>query len=60
MAKILIADDDPRLLKMLARTLKVESPFDYAANSRVIVVTDVAKDDPRQTAAAALYLLRRD
>jgi ATP-dependent DNA helicase DinG len=35
-----------------ARTLKVESPFDYAANSRVIVVQDVAKDDPRQTAAA--------
>jgi len=34
------------------RTLKVDSPFDYAANSRVIVVTDVAKDDPRQTAAA--------
>ena len=34
------------------RTLKVESPFDYAANSRVIVVTDVSKDDPRQTAAA--------
>jgi ATP-dependent DNA helicase DinG len=34
------------------RTLKVESPFDYEANSRVIVVTDVAKDDPRQTAAA--------
>ena len=35
-----------------ARTLKVESPFDYASNSRVIVVGDVAKDDPRQTAAA--------
>ena len=35
-----------------ARTLKLDSPFDYAANSRVIVVTDVAKDDPRQTAAA--------
>ena len=35
-----------------ARTLKVESPFDYAENSRVIVVTDVAKGDPRQTAAA--------
>ncbi len=34
------------------RTLKVESPFDYAAHSRVIVVTDVGKDDPRQTAAA--------
>jgi ATP-dependent DNA helicase DinG len=35
-----------------ARTLKVESPFDYGANSRVIVVGDVVKDDPRQTAAA--------
>jgi ATP-dependent DNA helicase DinG len=34
------------------RTLKVESPFDYAANSRVIVVNDVARDDPRQIAAA--------
>ena len=34
------------------RTLKVGSPFDYAAHSRVIVVTDVGKDDPRQTAAA--------
>ena len=34
------------------RTLKVESPFDYAANSRVIVVNDLVKDDPRQTAAA--------
>ena len=34
------------------RTLKVESPFDYASNSRVIVVNDVSKDDPRQTAAA--------
>lgn len=35
-----------------ARTLKVDSPFDYAANCRVIVVTDVARDDPRHTAAA--------
>ncbi|MBA4803587.1 MAG: ATP-dependent DNA helicase [Brevundimonas sp.] len=35
-----------------ARTLKVESPFDYAAHSRVIVVNDLIKDDPRQTAAA--------
>ena len=34
------------------RTLKVESPFDYASNSRVIVVNDLVKDDPRQTAAA--------
>lgn len=35
-----------------ARTLKVESPFDYAANARVIVVNDLVKDDARQTAAA--------
>ncbi|MNJ42232.1 bifunctional ATP-dependent DNA helicase/DNA polymerase III subunit epsilon [compost metagenome] len=35
-----------------ARTLKVDSPFDYAANSRVIVVNDLVKDDPRQIAAA--------
>lgn len=35
-----------------ARVLKVESPFDYAANARVIVVNDLAKDDLRQTAAA--------
>jgi ATP-dependent DNA helicase DinG len=34
------------------RTLKLDSPFDYAANSRVIVVNDLGKDDPRQTAAA--------
>ncbi|PZO05246.1 MAG: ATP-dependent DNA helicase [Alphaproteobacteria bacterium] len=35
-----------------ARTLKVESPFDYATNTRVIVVNDLVKDDARQTAAA--------
>lgn len=35
-----------------ARTLKVDSPFDYATNSRVIVVNDLVKDDPRQIAAA--------
>ncbi|MGQ2990556.1 MAG: ATP-dependent DNA helicase [Brevundimonas sp.] len=35
-----------------ARTLKVESPFDYAANTRIIVVNDLTKDDLRQTAAA--------
>lgn len=34
------------------KTLKVASPFDYAANSRAFVVTDVGKDDPRQIAAA--------
>ncbi|RAK57895.1 ATP-dependent DNA helicase [Phenylobacterium deserti] len=34
------------------KTLRLSSPFDYAANSRVFVVTDVGKDDPRQIAAA--------
>jgi ATP-dependent DNA helicase DinG len=34
------------------KTLKLASPFDYAANSRALVVTDVGKDDPRQVAAA--------
>ncbi|MFZ5670809.1 MAG: ATP-dependent DNA helicase [Pseudomonadota bacterium] len=33
-------------------TLRLASPFDYAANSRVFVVTDVGRDDPRQVAAA--------
>ena len=34
------------------RTMKVDSPFDYANHSRVIVVNDIMKDDPRQIAAA--------
>ncbi len=34
------------------KTLRLASPFDYARNARVIVVTDVGKDDPRQVAAA--------
>ncbi len=34
------------------KTLKLASPFDYAANSRAFVVTDVGRDDPRQVAAA--------
>src|ERR1700750_12862 len=33
-------------------TLKLPSPFDYAAQARCYVVTDVGKDDPRQVAAA--------
>ena len=32
--------------------LKLHSPFDYAANSRCFVVTDVNRDDPRQVSAA--------
>lgn len=34
------------------KTLKLASPFDYAAQSRAFVVTDVSRDDPRQVAAA--------
>jgi ATP-dependent DNA helicase DinG len=34
------------------KTLKLASPFDYAANAKAFVVTDVARDDPRQTSAA--------
>jgi ATP-dependent DNA helicase DinG len=34
------------------RTLRLASPFDYGANARALVITDVARDDPRQIAAA--------
>ncbi|MFI4975965.1 MAG: ATP-dependent DNA helicase [Caulobacterales bacterium] len=34
------------------KTLKLSSPFDYEANARALVVTDVGRDDPRQVAAA--------
>ncbi len=34
------------------KTLRLASPFDYAANARVFVVNDVGRDDPRQVAAA--------
>ncbi len=34
------------------KTLKLASPFDYAAHARCLVVTDVSKDDARQVAAA--------
>jgi len=34
------------------KTLKLASPFDYAAQARAFVVTDVGRDDPRQVAAA--------
>jgi ATP-dependent DNA helicase DinG len=43
------------------RTLRLASPFDYARQARAIVVTDVAKDEPRRTAAAlrSLFLASR-
>jgi len=34
------------------KTLRLASPFDYGANARAFVVTDVGRDDPRQVAAA--------
>ncbi|HEY3800702.1 MAG TPA: ATP-dependent DNA helicase [Caulobacteraceae bacterium] len=34
------------------KTLRLASPFDYGSNARAIVVTDVARDDARQVAAA--------
>ncbi|MHB8530381.1 MAG: ATP-dependent DNA helicase, partial [Caulobacteraceae bacterium] len=34
------------------KTLRLASPFDYAANARAMVVTDVRREDPRQVAAA--------
>ncbi|MDO1557904.1 ATP-dependent DNA helicase [Brevundimonas sp. 2R-24] len=34
------------------REIRLASPFDYAANARVIVVNDLVRDDPRQIAAA--------
>lgn len=35
-----------------ARTLRLASPFDYGANARALVVTDIVRDDARQVAAA--------
>jgi len=34
------------------KLLRVASPFDYVANSRVLVVTDVKRDDVRQVSSA--------
>jgi ATP-dependent DNA helicase DinG len=34
------------------KTLRLTSPFDYAAHTRAFVVTDVNREDPRQVAAA--------
>ena len=34
------------------KTLRLASPFDYGANARALVVTDVNRDDPRQVGAA--------
>jgi len=43
------------------KTLRLGSPFDYAANARAIVITDVGRNDPRQVAAAMreLFLAAR-
>ena len=41
-----------RHLALPPRRASVPSPFDYAAKTRIFVVTDVRRDDPRQVAAA--------
>ena len=45
-------------LMMGAKAERILSPFDYAAQARLFVVTDVGRDDPRAVAAAmqALFL----
>ncbi len=39
-------------LALPARRASVPSPFDYPAKTRVMVITDVRREDPRQVAAA--------
>ncbi len=39
------------------RRLSVRSPFDYASNSRVIIITDVNKNEPSHVAAAYRELI---
>jgi len=39
-------------LSMGAKTLRIASPFDYEAQARLFVVTDVPRDDPRAVASA--------
>lgn len=36
----------------------VASPFDYASQTRILVVSDVARDDPKQTAHAMAELMQ--
>ena len=40
------------------KTLRLASPFDYAAQARAFVVTDVNREDPRQVAAAMRELFQ--
>jgi ATP-dependent DNA helicase DinG len=39
-------------LPQAPKTLRLVSPFDYEANARALVITDVSREDPRQVAAA--------
>ena len=45
-------------LVMGAKTVRIASPFDYAAQARLFVITDVGREDPRGVAAAmqALFI----
>src|SRR5437899_5438164 len=44
-----------RHLERPALRVRVPSPFDYRAQTRIFVVTDVRRDDPAQVAVAAAY-----
>ncbi|MCE2517533.1 MAG: ATP-dependent DNA helicase [Alphaproteobacteria bacterium] len=41
-----------------AMVSSVASPFDYASQTRILVVGDIDRDDPRQTAAAMSQLMQ--
>jgi ATP-dependent DNA helicase DinG len=39
-------------LVMGAKTARIQSPFDYASQARLFVITDIGRDDPRAVGAA--------
>ncbi len=45
-------------LQLPALRVRVASPFDYAAQTRILIVTDIRKDDPAQVAAAYRELFK--
>ncbi|MGN6423777.1 MAG: ATP-dependent DNA helicase [Asticcacaulis sp.] len=45
-------------LVMGAKTARIASPFDYAAQARLFVITDVSREDARSVGAAMLALFK--
>ncbi|MDI7775458.1 ATP-dependent DNA helicase [Asticcacaulis sp. EMRT-3] len=45
-------------LVMGAKTVRIASPFDYAAQARLFVITDVSREDARSVGAAMLALFK--